>query len=59
MISQQTLEGAAGVEDAAGNAVLPGGNRPASRSVDDSRRTSREDEEGQWPLCVDVYGFAP
>lgn len=54
VISHQTLEGAAGVKDAGGNVVLPGGNRLASRTVDDSRRTSREDEEGQWSVGAKI-----
>ena len=51
-ISQQTLEDAAGVAGAGGNvdAVLVGGTRPASCSVDDNCRESLESEGGQWPL---------
>ena len=49
MISQ-TLEDAAGVADAGGNAVVLGDKRPASCSMDDYYEASLETEAFIWYL---------
>lgn len=46
-ISQLTLGDAAGVDDAGGNAVLPGGPQPAHGFMEDFYWTSLESEAGQ------------